>query len=74
MVVGEIVSGVVRAGDRASAPGSSFVVAAVEMLTHSDRTCDIALGFRYSDDEQLAQLKAFAESTVALDLSPRLER
>lgn len=33
MVIGEVVSGVVRVGDRASPPGFEFVVAAVEMLT-----------------------------------------
>ena len=74
MVVGEVVSGTVRPGDRASRSGLEFVVSAVEMLTRSDRKCDVALGFRYSDDELLTQLKAFAQPAVVLDLLPRLER
>jgi hypothetical protein len=73
MVVCEVVSGTVRPGDRASRPGAEFVVSAVEMLTYPDRRCDIALGFRYADDEVLTQLKAFAETAAVLNLLPRVE-
>jgi hypothetical protein len=41
------------------------------MLSRSGRTCGVALGFRYADDEVLKQLKAFAETAVVLSLIPR---
>ncbi len=72
MVIGDVVAGLVRAGDRASTTDASFPVAAVEIVTHSDRRCDVALGFRYSDAGQLAQPEAFA-ATEELDLGKDVE-
>ena len=69
MMIGDVVSGLARAGDRASAAELSFTIAAVEMLCHSDRRCDVALGFRYTDPAQLSQLERLA-AAVELDLIP----
>jgi hypothetical protein len=68
MVAGQIVDGVIRVGDRTSDLGPDLVVSAVEMLTRSDRTCDVALGFRYSDEAELELLRrrASAGTTLAI--------
>jgi hypothetical protein len=67
MIAGQIVDGVVRVGDRASGLGRDFPVAAVEMLTRSDRSCDVALGVRCADDDELAVLRRSA--TIGMELS-----
>jgi hypothetical protein len=69
MIAGEILDGVVRVGDRASGLGGDFPVAAVEMLTRSDRSCDVALGVRYADDDDLARLRRSATAGMELRLS-----
>jgi hypothetical protein len=69
MIVGEIVEGIVRVGDRASGLGRDFSVAGVEMVTRSDRTCDVALGVRYAGDEDLERLRGSAVSGLELSLS-----
>jgi hypothetical protein len=69
MIAGEIVSGVIRIGDRTTGLGREVSVAAVEMLTRSDRTCDVALGVRYSDDEDLARLEGSAATGAELSIS-----
>jgi len=69
MIVGEIIDGVVRVGDRASGLGRDVSVAGVEMLTRSDRSCDVALGVRYTDDDDLERLRASATSGQELSLA-----
>lgn len=66
MVVGEVVDGVIRVGDRTSDLGRNLVVSGVEMLTRSDRTCDVALGFRYSDETDLELLRQRASERATL--------
>jgi hypothetical protein len=74
MVIGDVITGKVRPGDVASAGETSFPIALIEMLCRRDRTCGVALGFRYTDEEQLARLNAFASSVTELDLVPPSER
>jgi hypothetical protein len=69
MIVGDVVSGAIRVGDRATGLGREVSVAGVEMLTRADRTCDVALGVRYSDDEDLARLKGSAATGAELAIS-----
>jgi hypothetical protein len=57
MAIGEIVDGVVRIGDRVLGLGFELRVDAIEMITRSDRTCDVALGFRYADEATLTRLQ-----------------
>ncbi len=57
MVIGEVVDGLVRIGDRVVGPGFELRVDGIEMLTRSDRTGDIALGFRYTDESALTRLQ-----------------
>jgi hypothetical protein len=69
MVVGEIVEGDVRVGDRVSGLGRDLPVEAVEMLTRSDRSCSVALAFRYSDEAELAQLRQRLASSSTLTIT-----
>jgi hypothetical protein len=70
MVVGEIVEGHVRVGDHVSRLGRDRPIDAVEMLTRSDRSCSVALGFRYSDEAELAQLRQRLASSSTLTITP----
>ena len=70
MIAGEILDGVIRVGDRASGLPRDVSVAAVEVLTRSDRSCDVALGVRYTDDGDLTRLRQAATGGVELNLSP----
>jgi hypothetical protein len=66
MATGEIVDGVIRVGDRVIGLGFTLRVSGIEMLTRSEGACDIALGFRYSDEGDLARLQqSAAPGTVA---------
>jgi len=69
MIVGEILDGVVRVGDRISGLGRDVSVAGVEMLTRSDRSCDVALGVRYADDDDLERLQRSALPGMELGLA-----
>lgn len=70
MIVGEILDGVIRVGDRTSGLGPEVPIVAVEMLTRSDRTCGVALGVRYADSDDLARLLRAATHGVELSVSP----
>lgn len=73
MVMGDVLAGTIRPGDLASSGQVTFPIAAVEMVNRRDRAFNVALGFRYSNEEELAQLKAFA-SAAELDLAPACAR
>ena len=69
VIAGEILSGTIRVGDRISGLGRDVSVAAVEALLRSDRSSDVALGVRYSDDEDLARLKGAAANGSEIAIS-----
>ena len=69
MVIGEILEGVIHVGDRVSGLGRDLTIAAIEFLTRADRTSDVALGFRYADEEDLAQLRQGATDGLVLSIS-----
>jgi hypothetical protein len=68
MAIGEIVDGVIRVGDRVIGLGFSLRVSGIEMLTRSEGACDIALGFRYGDEGDLARLQQNAAPGTLLRL------
>src|SRR5579871_3490867 len=69
MIVGEIVSGVIRVGDRISGLGREIPIAAVGNLTRVDRSCDVTVGVRYTDEGDLGRLKGFATTGRELIIS-----
>ena len=57
MIVGEVLTGDVRVGDHASGLARETAVASVETICRLDGSrCDIALGIRFSDDQDLVRL------------------